>query len=43
MIDISFDCVPSPKENEGSINKIGWEMKAGDQIKDGRKLKKHPV
>ena len=23
MIDISFDCVSSPEENEGSMNKIG--------------------
>ena len=34
MIDTSFDCVSSPEENEGSMNKIGREMKAGVPIKD---------
>ena len=40
-IDIQFDCVSTPEENEGSMNKFGREMKAADQIKDGRK--KNPV
>ena len=34
MIDTSFDSALSPEENEGSMNKIEWEMKAGDSIKD---------
>ena len=43
MIDTSFDCALSPKENEGLMNKIGWEMKAGDSVKDLTQNKKHPV
>ena len=35
MIHTSFDCVSSPEENEVSMNKIEWEMKAGDSIKVG--------
>ena len=30
MIGTSFDCAESYKESEGSMNKIGWEMKAVD-------------
>ena len=30
MIDTSFDCVTSPKENEVSMKKMGLEMKTGD-------------
>ena len=43
VIDTSFDCALSPKENEGSMNKIEWEMKAGDSVKDLTQNKKHPV
>ena len=34
VIDTSFDCVSSPEENEGSMKKIEWEMRAVDSIKD---------
>ena len=37
MIYTSFDSVSSPEENDVSINKIGWEMKAGDSIKHQHK------
>ena len=43
MIYTSFDCTSSPEDNEESMNKIGWEMKAGDWSKDLTHWKKHPV
>ena len=43
MIHTSFECAQSYEENEGSMNKIGWEIKAGGWIKDDNYQKKHPV
>ena len=34
MIDALFDCALSSKENKGSMNKIGGEMKVGHSVKD---------
>ena len=43
MIYTSFNYVSSPKENEVSMNKIEWEMKVGDSIKDHYQYQKHPA
>ena len=43
MIDTSFDCAEFYEANEGSMNKIGREIKVGGFIKEDNHQEKQPV